>query len=85
MAELTIIFVVGAQTATLTKTFTDARALQFLDDLIVNFGDDPPLTRLQVGNKYVLKLMQGQIAWAKRLEQDRLDAGVTDATDLEGN
>ncbi len=93
MAEFTITLVVGVQTATITRTFTDVRALRFLDDLIENFPEVPdgpgttrPMTRPEVGDAYVLKVMQGQIVWSKGLEQARLDSDVDNtATDLEGN
>ncbi len=97
MASLTIEFTVGAQTATVTKTFTDARAVVFLDDLIENYpeiddgvdGDGNPITRPmtreEVANDWTGLLMAGQIEWAKGLEKRRLDAAVADPTDLEGN
>ncbi len=92
MATFAITFTVGAQTVTKTITFADARAVVFLDDLIANYpevddgsGGTRPMTREEVGNYYVEKLLKGQAAWAKGLEQHRLDAIKPVATDLEGN
>ena len=92
MASLTIEFVVGAQTATVTKTFTDARAVVFLDDLIEHFGniDDGseggrPMTRAEVAQRYLDKLLAGQIKWAQGLKHSRRKAEVTPSDDLEGN
>ncbi len=92
MAEFTIKFKVGAQTATKTITFSDARAVVFLDDLIANYpevddgsGGARPMTRVEVGGYYIDKLLMGQVEWAKGLEQHRLDDAVDPATDLEGN
>lgn len=92
MATFTITFTVGAQTATATISPSDARVITFLDDLIANYpevddgvGGTRPMTRVEVGDFYVDKLLMGQVEWAKGLEQRRLDATVPDATDLEGN
>jgi len=92
MASLTIEFTVGAQTATVTKTFTDTRAIVFLDDLIENYpeiddggGGTRPMTREEVADHWTGLLMAGQIEWARGLEQRRMDAAVGDATDLEDN
>ncbi len=92
MATLTITLTVGAQTVTKTITFADARAVVFLDDLIANYpevddgsGGTRPMTREEVGDFYVDRLLMGQVEWAKGLAQRRLDAIKPVATDLEGN
>ncbi len=92
MATFAITFTVGAQAATVTKTFADARVVVFLDDLIANYpevddgsGGTRPMTREEIGAFHVDKLLMGQVEWAKGLEQRRLDATVDPATDLEGN
>ena len=86
MATLEITFTIGAQIATRTITTTDARALEFLDDLRqVHFVEDPILSRVAVGVKYIDQLSAGQVQFAKGLKQQRLDAAVSVADDLEGN
>ena len=89
MATLTFSAVVGANTSTATISPTNARMLQFLDDLIAGpyapVGTDPPLTRIEAAQKWMDDLMAGQVAWAKGLRQRELDAAVTTATDLEDN
>ena len=92
MASRTSEYTVGAQTATVTKTFGDARAVVFLDDLIENYpeiddGNDGtrPMTREEVADHWTGLRLTGQIEWAKGLEKRRLDAAVADPTDLEGN
>ncbi len=92
MADLTFSMTIGANAGSKSIAPTDTRALAFLDDLIVHFGeiDDGaggtrPMTRVEVAQRYMDKLMAGQVAFAKGLAQDRLDAAVSTATDLEGN
>ena len=87
MATVTFSMTVGANTATATISPTNARILQFLDDLIAGpYADEnPPLTQTQAGQKWVDDLMAGQVQWAKGLRQDELDKAVVVADDLEGN
>ncbi len=87
MADLTFSMTIGATSGSRSIAPTDARALEFLDDLIVHFGeiDGELMTRTEVAQHYLDKLMEGQVAFAKGLEQRRLDAAVAVATDLEGN
>lgn len=89
MATVTFSLVVGANTTTATISPTNARVLQFLDDLIAGpyapVAGDPPLTQTQAGQKWVDDLMAGQVEWAKGLRQHELDAAVVVATDLLDN
>ncbi len=89
MADLTFSMTIGVTSGSKTIAPTNTRALEFLDDLIVHFGEviegDGPMTREQVAQHYLDQLMQGQINFAKGLKQRRLDATVTEADDLEGN
>lgn len=89
MANLTFSLTIGANNTTATISPTNARTLQFIDDLIAgpyapNAGD-PPLTQTQAGQKWLDDLMAGQIAWAKGIRQHALDKAVVVADDLEGN
>ena len=93
MATLTFNFTIGAQTDEQVVSPTDARALEFIDDLRNlsypevddGSGGTRVMTRVEAGQKYVADLAAGQIAFAKGLKQQRLDAAVTVADDLEGN
>ena len=87
MADLTFSMTIGATSGSRSIAPTDARALEFLDDLIVHFGeiDGELMTRTEVAQHYLDKLMEGQVAFAKGLKQRRLDAAVSAADDLEGN
>lgn len=89
MADLTFSMTIGATSGSRSIAPTDARALEFLDDLIVHFGEvvegAGPMTRTEVANHYLEQLMAGQVAFARGLKQHRLDAAVSDADDLEGN
>ena len=87
MATLTFTLVVGANNTTATISPSNARVLQFIDDLIAGpyANEDPPLTQTQAGQKWLDDLMAGQVAWAKGLRQHELNAAVAVADDLEGN
>jgi len=87
MATLTFTLVVGANNTTATISPSNARVLQFIDDLIAGpyANEDPPLTQTQAGQKWLDALMAGQVQWAKGLRQHELNAAVAVADDLEGN
>lgn len=86
MASLVITFTISGQSVDRTINFPDARATDFLDDLIRNYGDDtPPLTRTEAGQRFVNEVGDKQKAWAKVLEQQRLDLTKSIAIDLEDN
>lgn len=85
MATLTFTLVVGAQTSTATISPTNARVGEFLDDLIAYYGGTPPLTQTQAADKWITDLMTGQVQFAKGLKQNRLNAAVAVADDLNGN
>ena len=92
MANLNFSITVGANTATADRSPSNTRTLEFLDDLIVHFGeiDDGaggtrPMTRVEVGQHYLDQLMAGQIEFARGLKHNRRKAAVTPSDDLEGN
>ncbi len=86
MATLTVTLKVSAQTTTEAVTISNARALEFLDDMRNGpYLADPVMTRAEVGEHYIKKLVAGQVVWAKGLKQTRLDSSKTMADDLEGN
>ena len=87
MATLTFSLDIGANNTAKTISPTNARTLQFLDDLIAGPYADivPALTQTQAAQKWLDDLMAGQVLWAKGLRQHELDAAVTTATDLEDN
>ena len=92
MANLTFEMTVGANSGSASISFANTRALEFLDDLIVHFGeiDDGgggtrPMTRTEVAQRYLDKLMSGQIEFARGLKHNRRKAEVTPSDDLEGN
>ena len=87
MANLTFSLTIGANNTTATISPTNARTLQFIDDLIAGpySGIVPALTQTQAGQKWLDDLMAGQIAWAKGIRQHALDKAVVVADDLEGN
>jgi hypothetical protein len=86
MATLTFSLTIGANNTTATISPTNARTLQFIDDLIAGpyAGITPPLTQTQAGQKWLDDLMAGQVAWAKGLRQDELNKAVGVADDLTG-
>ena len=83
MATITIEMTIGSETQTVFVNGSDARAIQFLDDLRNLHYEDAP-TRTQAGLRYLAGLKSGIKLFAKGLEQKRLDAAVAVATDLEG-
>ena len=92
MATFTITIAVGGISASATVSPSNARVTKFLDDMIENYpevddgsGGTRLMTRAEVADYYVDKLLGGQVEWAKGLERRRLAAGVDSATDLEGN
>ena len=86
MATVTFNATVGATVVEATISPTNARTLQFLDDLIAGPYADivPALTRDEAGQKWLDDLMAGQIAWAKGLRQAELGKAVATADDLLG-
>jgi len=91
MATLSFQLVVGAITVTKTITPTNARVLQFIDDMIAGpysdeiddgVGGTRPRTQEETAIYWLDALMAGQVEWAKGLRQHELDAAVTTATDL---
>ena len=91
MAIFTMSMTIGANTTTKTVSPTNARMLQFLDDIILvspevddGAGGTRPMTQTEVAVEYLDKLMAGQVAWAKGLRQAELDKAVTAADDLVG-
>jgi len=93
MATLTFNFTIAASTDEQIVTATDARALEFIDDLRNlsypevddGAGGTRVMTRIEAGQKYVADLAAGQVRFAQGLKQQRLDAAVGAADDLEGN
>ncbi len=92
MANLTFSMTIGGTSGSKSISPTDTRALEFLDDLIVNFGeiDDGdggtrPMTRTEVAQKYLDKLMAGQVEFARGLKHNRRKGEVTPSDDLVGN
>ena len=92
MANLTFSITVGATSVSKTIAPTTARMLEFLDDLIVNFGaiDDGaggtrPMTRAEVAQHYLDKLMAGQVEFARGLKHNRRKGAVTPSDDLMGS
>ncbi len=92
MANLTFSMTIGATSGSKAIAPTNARALEFLDDLIVNFGevDDGdggtrPMTRAEVAQKYLDKLMAGQAEFARGLKHNRRKGEVTPSDDLVGD
>lgn len=92
MATLTFSLAIGAQTATRTVSPADARATEFLDDLRLyhypeiddGAGGTRPMTRTEVGLRYVQDVVAGQVEFARGLKQRRLNAEVAQADDLTG-
>jgi len=92
MATLTFSFDIGASSYSVTVNSTDARALEFIDDMRnIAFpevddgaGGTRVMTRVEAGEEYVNRLAAGQVQYAKGLKQQRLDAAVVVADDLEG-
>ena len=91
MADFTMTMTIGANTTTKTVSPTNARMLQFLDDIILvspeiddGAGGTRPMTQTEVAVEYLDRLMAGQVAWAKALRQDELDKAVVAADDLVG-
>ena len=93
MATLSFQLTVGAITVTKTITPSNARTLQFIDDLIAGpysdeiddgVGGTRPRTQEETAIYWLDNLMDGQVAWAKGLRQDELDKAVTAADDLLG-
>jgi len=91
MATLSFQLVVGGITVTKTITPTNARFLQFIDDMIAGpyndeiddgVGGTRPRTQEETAIYWLDALMAGQVAWAKGLRQHELDAAVATATDL---
>ncbi len=92
MANLTFSMTIGGTSGSKSISPTNARALEFLDDLIVNFGeiDDGdggkrPMTRAEVAQKYLDKLMAGQVEFARGLKHNRRKGEVTPSDDLVGD
>jgi len=86
MANVTFSMTVGAVSGDATISPSDARTTEFLDDLRNGpYLQDPVLSRTAVGQLWLDNLMAGQVAWAKGLRQDALDAAVATADDLLGN
>ena len=94
MATLSFQLVVGGITVTKTISPTNARVLQFVDDMIAGpysdevddgGGGTRPRTQEEAATFWLDQLMAGQVAWAKGLRQHELDGAVTTATDLEDN
>jgi len=94
MATLTFQLVVGGITVTEAISPSNARTLQFIDDLIAGpyndeiddgVGGTRPRTQEETAIYWLGNLMAGQVAWAKGLRQDELDKAVAVADDLEGN
>lgn len=92
MATLAFQLTISGQTQTASAAPTDARALEFIDDLRnVHYpqvddgaGGTRVMTRQEAGQKYLDDLRAGQIAFARGLKQRRLDAEVAAADDLLG-
>ena len=92
MADFTMTMTIGANTTTKTVSPTNARMLQFLDDIRLGpfpeiddgAGGTRPMTQTEVAVEYLERLMAGQVAWAKALRQDELDKAVVAADDLVG-
>ncbi len=92
MADLTFSITIGGTSGSKSISPTNTRALEFLDDLIVNFGpvDDGaggtrPMTRAEVAQKYLDRLMAGAVGFARGLKHDRRKGKVTPSDDLLGN
>ena len=92
MANLTFSMTIGGVSGSASISPSNARALEFLDDLIVHFGniDDGeggtrPMTRDEVALRYLDKLLAGQVEFARGLKHNRRKAAVTPSDDLEGN
>ena len=86
MATLTFSLTVGANNTTATVSPTNARVLQFIDDLIAGpyADEDPVLTQTQASQKWLDDLMTGQVEWARGLRQYELNRTVVVADDLVG-
>ena len=87
MASMTFGMTIGGNSGDSSKSFTNTRALEFLDDLIAHFGeiDGELITRAEVAQHYLDKLMAGQIEFARGLKHNRRKGEVTPSDDLEGN
>ena len=91
-AEFTISFTVGAQSYSRTVTPTNARMVEFIDDLrngAFNQIDDGAggtrvMTRVEASKFYVDALMDGQIEFARSLKQQRFNKAAGVADNLEG-
>jgi len=92
-AEFTISLTIGAQTTSRTINPSDARVVEFIDDLrndTFNQIDDGAgglrvMTRVEAGKFYVDALMDGQIEFARGLKQQRMNKAAGVADNLEGN
>ena len=91
MATLSFQLIVGGITVTKTITPSNARTLQFIDDMIAGpysdeiddgVGGTRPRTQEETATFWLDSLMAGQVAWAKGLRQHELDGAVAVATDL---
>lgn len=92
MASMSFTLTIGATTGTQTVNPTDARALEFLDDLrFIHYpeiddgaGGTRPMTRVEAGTRYAQDLIAGQVEFARGLKQRRLDAEVAASDNLLG-
>jgi len=92
MATLAFTFTIGGQSYSVNLPATDARALEFLDDLRNSVfpqvddgaGGTRVMTRAEAGAEYMNRLAAGQVEYARGLKQQRLNAEVAQADDLTG-
>jgi len=94
MATFSITLTVGGTSVTKTMSPTNARTVQFLDDLIAHqytdevddgAGGTRPRTRDEVADHYLAQMMSGVHGMAKRVAQMRLDLVKAVGTDLDNN
>lgn len=93
MATFEFSMTVGPDSGTETITTSDARAIEYLDDLRNlhypqiddGAGGMRVMTRAEVAAHHLLQHKRGEIEFARAKKQDRLDAAVVVGDDLEEN
>lgn len=75
MADVSVIMSVGAVSASATRSPSDARMVEFVDDLVAVSG---PVTRQEAADEFVEGVLSQLVSRARNLKRDRLASAADD-------